>query len=80
MNADTAAAIGSICAAVVSIAVVVGQVLLARRLDAVHGLVNGQSHALNAMVADKAYRQGVEAVAPPSAAVVVVAPPTIEPR
>lgn len=80
MNADTAAAIGSICAAIVSVAVVIGQVILAQRLDTVKHLVNGQSHTLTALATDRAFRQGVDVGSGIQSAPTVAAPPQIEPR
>lgn len=80
MNADTAAAIGSICAAIVSIAVVVGQVLLSRRIGEVHSLVNGQSHTLNRLYASEAYQRGAASATGPTSSSAPGAPPQIEPR
>lgn len=80
MNADSAAAIASVCAALVAIATVVGQVLLARQISTVKQLVNGQSHSLTQLAADKAFRQGVDVGAGVSHATVAEAPPLIEPK
>lgn len=79
MNADSAAAIGSICAAVTSIVIVVGQVILAKRLETVKTLVNGQSHTLTALAADRAFRQGVDVGSGIQSAPAQRAPAQIEP-
>lgn len=59
MNENTAAAIAAICAAVVSVATIVGQVILSRRMGEVKTAVNGQTDKVIALVERAAHAEGV---------------------
>lgn len=80
IDANGAAAIASICAALVSIVVVIGQIIVARRVEVVGKLVNGQSHALNRITATEAFRDGVAAAGMDIRPTEAAAPPSIEAR
>lgn len=80
MDANTLAAVAAVCAAVVSVATVVGQVALARRVGSVKELVNGQSHTLNRLMTDDAFRAGVESAVRAGAQATARAPRQITPR
>lgn len=59
MNENTAAAIAAICAAIVSVATIVGQVMLSRRMGQVKQSVDGKLDQVVALTERAAHAEGV---------------------